>query len=227
MTFEPISRRRQRDHPGRCSGRLARGVGRARRSSLAACALWAVASASWLPNWNAPFVESECATWQEYQTLVSNGALFEQLVETLTIGETYFYRHRPYFEMLEREVLPEIIAKRRDSKRLRVWCAGCATGEEAYSLAIAVRGLLPDIDAWQVTVLATDLNRGYLARAEAVSMASGRFAIRIRHSRRPILSPKENDSECGRSCARWSILASSTWQRMATLRRPVEPLVLI
>ncbi len=113
------------------------------------------------------FVESECATWQEYQTLVSNGALFEQLVETLTIGETYFYRHRPYFEMLEREVLPEIVAKRRDSKRLRVWCAGCATGEEAYSLAIAVRSMLPDIDAWQVTVLATDLNRGYLARAEA------------------------------------------------------------
>jgi chemotaxis protein methyltransferase CheR len=113
------------------------------------------------------FVESECATWQEYQTLVSNGARFEQLVETLTIGETYFYRHRPYFDMLEREVLPEIVARRRDFKRLRVWCAGCATGEEAYSLAIAVRGVLPDINDWQVTVLATDLNRGYLARAEA------------------------------------------------------------
>jgi chemotaxis protein methyltransferase CheR len=48
-----------------------------------------------------------------------------------------------------------------------VWCAGCATGEEAYSLAIAVRSVLPDVDTWQVTVLATDLNRGYLARAEA------------------------------------------------------------
>jgi chemotaxis protein methyltransferase CheR len=89
------------------------------------------------------------------------------LVETLTIGETYFYRHRPYFDVLERDLLPEIIARRRDSKRLRLWCAGCATGEEAYSLAIALRGILPDIDEWQVTVLATDLNRAYLARAEA------------------------------------------------------------
>jgi chemotaxis protein methyltransferase CheR len=113
------------------------------------------------------FAESECATWPEYQTQVAGGALFEQLIETLTVGETYFYRHRPYFDMLEREILPEIIARRRDSKRLRLWCAGCATGEEAYSLAIAVRGLLPDVDDWHVTIVATDLNRGFLARAEA------------------------------------------------------------
>jgi chemotaxis protein methyltransferase CheR len=113
------------------------------------------------------FAESKCATWPEYQAQVTNGALFEQLVETLTIGETYFYRHRPYFDMLEREILPEIVARRRDSKRLRLWCAGCATGEEAYSLAIAVRAVLPDVDDWQVTLLATDLNRGFLARAAA------------------------------------------------------------
>jgi len=112
------------------------------------------------------FAESECATWPEYQARVTSGALFEQLVEMLTVGETYFYRHRPYFEMLEREILPEIVARRRDSKRLRLWCAGCATGEEAYSLAIAVRGVLPDVDDWQVTLLATDLNRAFLARAE-------------------------------------------------------------
>jgi chemotaxis protein methyltransferase CheR len=113
------------------------------------------------------FVESECATWAEYQAQVTGGALFEQLVEALTIGETYFYRHRPYFDMLERTVLPEIIARRQDSRRLRIWCAGCATGEEAYSLAIAVRGVLPDAQNWQVTLLATDLNRSFLARAEA------------------------------------------------------------
>ena len=113
------------------------------------------------------FVESECATWPEYQAQVTDGALFEQLVEALTIGETYFFRHRPYFDMLEREVLPEIIARRQDSKRLRIWCAGCATGEEAYSLAIAVRSVLPDVHDWQVTLLATDLNRAFLARAEA------------------------------------------------------------
>jgi chemotaxis protein methyltransferase CheR len=113
------------------------------------------------------FVESECASWPEYQAQVTDGALFEQLVEALTIGETYFFRHRSYFDMLERDVLPEIVARRRDSKRIRIWCAGCATGEEAYSLAIAVQRVLPDVHEWQVTLLATDLNRAFLARAQA------------------------------------------------------------
>ena len=112
------------------------------------------------------FAESECRTWPEYQVQVSSGAMFEQLIERLTIGETYFYRHRPYFDMLEREILPEIVARRRASKRLRLWVAGCATGEEAYSLAIAVRAVLPDVDDWQISLVATDLNRAYLARAE-------------------------------------------------------------
>ncbi|HLZ31835.1 MAG TPA: CheR family methyltransferase [Chloroflexota bacterium] len=113
------------------------------------------------------FVESECSTWLEYQTQVTDGALFDQLVEALTIGETYFFRHRPYFDMLEREVLPEIVARRQGAKRLRIWCAGCATGEEAYSLAIVVRRVLPDVHDWRVSLLATDLNRAFLARAEA------------------------------------------------------------
>jgi chemotaxis protein methyltransferase CheR len=113
------------------------------------------------------YVESQCSTWTEYQAQVQGGALFEQLVEALTIGETYFYRHRPYFDMLEGKVLPEIIARKQHSRRLRIWCAGCATGEEAYSLAIALRGVLGDAHDWHVTLLATDLNRSFLARAEA------------------------------------------------------------
>lgn len=119
--------------------------------------------------------ESGCRTWPEYLAQVTSGAAFEQLIETLTIGETYFYRHRPYFDMLEREILPEIVARRRASKRLRLWCAGCATGEEAYSLAIAVRAVLPDVDDWQVSLVATDLNRAYLARAEQGSYGEWSF----------------------------------------------------
>lgn len=116
------------------------------------------------------FAESGCPTWQAYLESVSapsaNGA-FERLVEALTVGETYFFRHRAYFDMLEREVLPEIIARRRQMRHLRLWCAGCATGEEAYSLAILVRRVLPDPDEWRVSILGTDLNREYLTRARA------------------------------------------------------------
>lgn len=116
------------------------------------------------------FATSGCATWQVYLERLSHpvgSGLLGQLVEALTVGETYFYRHRSYFDELERVVLPELIERRRQSRWLRLWSAGCATGEEAYSLAILVHRLLPDIDDWQVSILATDLNRTFLARAEA------------------------------------------------------------
>lgn len=115
------------------------------------------------------FAESGCATWEVYLARLSNpvdGAPLAHLLETLTVGETYFFRHRAYFDLLEQQVLPEIIARRRETRQLRLWCAGCATGEEAYSLAILVWHLLPDIESWRISILGTDLNRAFLARAE-------------------------------------------------------------
>jgi chemotaxis protein methyltransferase CheR len=90
----------------------------------------------------------------------------ETFVAELTIGETYFFRHRAQFEVLERHILPELIARRADERRLRVWSAGCATGEEPYSLAILLDRLLPDRDSWNVMILGTDINRGALERAQ-------------------------------------------------------------
>jgi chemotaxis protein methyltransferase CheR len=66
------------------------------------------------------------------------------LAEALTVGETYFFRERRSFEVLEQQILPSIIAARRSAAPwLRLWSAGCCTGEEAYSLAIVVDRLLP------------------------------------------------------------------------------------
>ncbi len=116
------------------------------------------------------FAASGRPTWDGYLADVSdpaNSTLLDQLVEALTIGETYFFRHRPYFEAIEREVLPAIIAQRQETRHLNVWSAGCASGEEAYSLAIVVRRLLPDLSDWLVSIRATDLNRASLERAEA------------------------------------------------------------
>ncbi|MBI5502897.1 MAG: chemotaxis protein CheR [Deltaproteobacteria bacterium] len=84
----------------------------------------------------------------------------------LTIGETYFFREPAALDALAAEVLPGLIARRRTSGRvLRLWSAACCTGEEAYSLAILLRRLLPDIGDWSVTILATDVNPGFLRRA--------------------------------------------------------------
>lgn len=97
-------------------------------------------------------------TW--LSTLPSENPEWQHLASHLTVGETYFFRDRALFEALEREVLPALIATRRSEGilRLRLWSAGCATGEEPYSLAILLDQLLPDLSDWSVTIMATDIN---------------------------------------------------------------------
>lgn len=90
-----------------------------------------------------------------------------RLATHLTIGETYFFRDSASFDALEQIVLPERIASHRRAGiwRLRLWSAGCATGEEPYSLAILLDRLLVDADRWDVRILATDVNPAALAGA--------------------------------------------------------------
>jgi len=89
------------------------------------------------------------------------------LARHLTVGETYFFRHRSLFDALEERVLPELIRTRATSgKHLRLWSAACCTGEEAYSLAIAVYRALPDLADWDVSILGTDANTRFLQKAE-------------------------------------------------------------
>lgn len=85
---------------------------------------------------------------------------WKQLASYLTVGETYFFRDRACFDALEHGVIPALIERRRreGTRRLRLWSAGCATGEEPYSLAMLLDGLLPDRAEWSVTILATDLD---------------------------------------------------------------------
>ena len=89
------------------------------------------------------------------------------LAGRLTIGETYFFREQKSFEALENHILPELIASRRGrDQRLRIWSAGCSSGEEPYSLAILLSRLIPDLRDWNVTILATDINSRALAKAQ-------------------------------------------------------------
>ncbi|MDP3511212.1 MAG: protein-glutamate O-methyltransferase CheR [Sulfuritalea sp.] len=91
----------------------------------------------------------------------------EILASHLTVGETYFYREPAFFAALEDEVLPALIAARRAAGRLqlRIWSAGCCTGEEPYSVAVLLSRLLPDLEQWNITLLATDINPHFLAKA--------------------------------------------------------------
>src|SRR5205085_1616717 len=75
----------------------------------------------------------------EYRLLLeSDPAALDDLIVELTVGETYFFREPVQFEFIRREVLPEIVQRRGAEHGVRAWCAGCASGEEAYSLAIVL-----------------------------------------------------------------------------------------
>lgn len=97
---------------------------------------------------------------------------FNHLINLLTIGETHFFRDMPQFNALASHVLPELIErKRREAQaagtlpQLRLWSAGCASGEEPYSLAILLRELIPDISSWRILILGTDINEEILKKA--------------------------------------------------------------
>ncbi|MCG3147874.1 MAG: hypothetical protein PCFJNLEI_01315 [Verrucomicrobiae bacterium] len=105
-----------------------------------------------------------CVRWLMSGPLTK--AQVDVLAGNLTVGETYFFREKRTFEVLDQQVLPELIRQRRDGeRRLRLWSAGCCTGEEAYSLAILVHRLLPDWRDWNVMILATDVNSRFLHKA--------------------------------------------------------------
>jgi chemotaxis protein methyltransferase CheR len=89
------------------------------------------------------------------------------LTSHLTINETYFWREPETFEALERSILPDLIRSRQGQKRIRIWSAGCSTGEEPYSIAIAIHRAIPRIEDWNITILATDINPRILYRASA------------------------------------------------------------
>jgi chemotaxis protein methyltransferase CheR len=90
----------------------------------------------------------------------------EAFIASLTIGETHFFRNRPQLDALQQHILPAIIADHAVERRLRIWSAGCATGEEAYSLAMLIDTLLPRRDGWNILILATDINKQSLEKAQ-------------------------------------------------------------
>jgi chemotaxis protein methyltransferase CheR len=88
------------------------------------------------------------------------------LVSQLTIGETYFFRHTEQFDGIRDVVLPQIIRRNREQRRLRIWSAGCSIGAEPYTLAILLKSTFAaDTEGWDVHILATDINPVFLARA--------------------------------------------------------------
>jgi chemotaxis protein methyltransferase CheR len=100
--------------------------------------------------------------------ILASNVEYDRFLESLLTQETSFFRYPDVFQALERVVLPEVQARNmwRNPRVLRIWSAGCSTGEEAYSIAITVADTLPFSDAWQIEILATDISRDALQVAE-------------------------------------------------------------
>ncbi len=117
--------------------------------------------------------------WDHLTSHPSRDGELRQLLNEITIGETCLFRSQPQLDALRKVILPEIAAEKTKqiTKRLRIWSAGCSTGEESYTLAM---NLLEEKDlllqGWKIEILATDLNDRSVETAKAGIY--GEYALR-------------------------------------------------
>ena len=112
--------------------------------------------------------ERGIATLDELITILVMGkepSLSQKVVEALLNNETYFFRDRAPFDVLQRHALVELAQKRAKSKRLRIWSAGCSTGQEVYSLSMLFSEEAEKWRGWTIDILGTDVSTGCIDRA--------------------------------------------------------------
>ena len=112
--------------------------------------------------------ERGISTLDELITLLVMGkepSLSQQVVEALLNNETYFFRDRSPFDLLQRHTLPELAVKRAKTKRIKIWSVGCSTGQEVYSLAMMFAESPEDWRGWTIDILGTDVSTAAVDRA--------------------------------------------------------------
>jgi chemotaxis protein methyltransferase CheR len=92
-------------------------------------------------------------------------ALMTTVVEAMMTNESLFFRDKTPFEHFRTMVMPALTAARRNSRTLRIWCAAASTGQEPYSLAMALKEMERDLSGWRIELLATDISNEVLEKA--------------------------------------------------------------
>lgn len=85
--------------------------------------------------------------------------LHRAVAEAMTVNETSFFRDVKAFNLLRDILLPQLVERRREERRLRIWSAASSTGQEAYSLAILLAEHLPETASWDVKIIGSDISR--------------------------------------------------------------------
>lgn len=115
--------------------------------------------------------KQQCTSLHELYTKARQPAataLQSAIIDAITTQETLFFRDQTFFDALQYKVLPELIDARNNSpfpRRLRLWSAASSTGQEAYSVAMILSEMLPDIASWDITITATDISDAAIAIA--------------------------------------------------------------
>jgi chemotaxis protein methyltransferase CheR len=107
-------------------------------------------------------------SFRDYRELLSDesGKEFAEFCNAITTNLTSFFRESHHFEYVRDHILVPRLNDAKGSRRVRIWCAGCSSGEEPYSLAMTIRETIPDASRWDIRILATDLDSDVLARGE-------------------------------------------------------------
>ncbi len=111
------------------------------------------------------------------------------IVDAVTTRETSFFRDRAWFEVLEHKILPELLDRKSaeasrvgERRAVRLWSAGCSTGQEAYSLAMVLRELFASVEPWPTYLLATDISAAALRRVREGSYSQAEVDRGLRAS---------------------------------------------
>ncbi|MBK6689969.1 MAG: protein-glutamate O-methyltransferase CheR [Deltaproteobacteria bacterium] len=109
------------------------------------------------------------SNFREYRKLLEedHGEELVEFTNALTTNVTAFFREPHHFEYLRSHVFPELKRQHRSDRRVRIWSAGCSSGEEPYSIAMTIAENFSDAEGFDVKILATDLDTNVLAHASA------------------------------------------------------------
>lgn len=107
-------------------------------------------------------------SFDAYLTLVQKKDNTElvDFVNSVTTNLTSFFREAHHFDYLKGTILPMLMSRRADTRRIRIWSAGCSTGQEPYSIAMVVRESFSDLSNWDVKILATDIDTNVINTAK-------------------------------------------------------------
>jgi chemotaxis protein methyltransferase CheR len=126
---------------------------------------------------------------------------FTAFINAITTNLTSFFREQHHFDFLKQTAIPEFLANPKQERRIRIWSAGCSTGEEPYSIAMTLRERIPNISSWDIKILATDIDSDVLETAgKGVYAIKGKEVLNDVHLKKWFL--KGSNANSGKARAR-------------------------